>query len=200
MKFIVFEGLDGSGGTTQVDLLRRWLFTNGGVSVVETREPTRAPIGSLITKALKGLTPISDHALPYLFAADRRDHIDLKIRPALKRGAWVVSDRYALSSLAYQSAAIGFDRVVDLNQDILTPDLTIFLDLSPEACMERISKRGEAKERFEELKILSSVREYYMRGLNLRKFTGDTVIIDASLSIKEVQLKVQEACLPYMRS
>lgn len=162
--FIVIEGLDGSGGTTQCRMLADWLREQGASEVVETAEPTDLPVGSFIRRALRRSTEegrLGDEVLPYLFAADRQDHLDRRVGPALSRGATVISDRYLHSSLAYQSLALDFDRVAALNAGFRIPDLTLMLDLKPEACLERIARRGEELERFETLERLRAISDAY---------------------------------------
>ena len=125
--------------------------------------------------------------LPYLFAADRRDHIDREIMPALADGKWVVSDRYYHSSLAYQGLDAGLPLVADLNDPFRAPDLCFFLWLSPEVSFERVQMRGEPVERFETLAHLRTVAEAYESVLAHCRAKGETIIkIDASGSIQDI--------------
>lgn len=183
-RFLVIEGLDGSGGTTQSGRLAAWLADNGCLEVVTTREPSDGPVGRFTRASLAHGAPedrIGDAVLPYLFAADRRDHLDRTILPALERGACVVSDRYYHSSLAYQSLSVGLHRVAELNHGFRAPDLTVFLDLEPEACLERILARGGTRDRFEELERLRMVREAYDAVLGLCRTRGERLVrVDAS--------------------
>ncbi len=190
-RFIAVEGLDGSGGTTQVSLLADTLRAMG-LEVVVTGEPTRdLPIGRVIRQALRGQEPLSDGVLPYLFAADRRDHLDRRILPALARGAWVISDRYLASSLAYQAMAVDFDYVVALNSRFRHPCLTLMLELEPAASLGRVAARGEALERFEVLETLERVHAGYHRALDWVRDQGASVAeIDASQGIEGVQRDV----------
>lgn len=159
--FVVIEGLDGSGGTTQLARLGdRWRAVEPAREQIRTREPSDGPVGRLIRAQLAG-GEVGDAVLPYLFAADRRDHLDRIILPALGRGAAVLGDRYALSSFAYQSEALGLDRVMGLNQDFPAPHLTVMLDLAPEACLDRITARGGTRERFETLERLRRTEAAY---------------------------------------
>lgn len=178
--FIVIEGLDGSGGTTQVALLRDWLVQTGRwQEVVTTREPSTGPVGQFLRSALQvtgSAAQLGDAVLPYLFAADRRDHLDREVIPALQRTAAVISDRYYHSSLAYQSLSVGMSRVVQLNMGFRKPDLTIFLDLSPEMCLERILARGGTLERFETLDRLRSIAEAYESVLGWCRSNGENVV------------------------
>ena len=193
-RFLAVEGLDGSGGTTQVALLAAAL-RDRGLEVVVTGEPTRdLPIGRVIRQALRGEEPLSDGVLPYLFAADRRDHLDRRILPALARGAWVISDRYLASSLAYQSMAVDFDYVVALNSRFRHPCLTVMLELDPSASLARVASRGEQRERFEVLETLQRVHAGYHRALDWVRVEGAAVAeIDASRGIEEVQRHVWAA-------
>jgi len=157
-RFIAIEGLDGSGGSTQLARLRR-AFEERGEPVIVSREPSDGPVGKLIRSQLAG--GVSDGVLPYLFAADRRDHFDSVILPALARGESVLSDRCALSSLAYQAEAHGLGKVMRLNEDFPAPDLVILLDLDPVECLERIAARGLPRDRFETLERLRSIAAAY---------------------------------------
>jgi len=190
MLFLVIEGIDGSGGTTQARLLARWLRDNGAREVLETCEPSRGPVGTFIRRALDPSDPaasIGDTVLPYLFAADRRDHLDSEIVPALERGAVVVSDRYYHSSLAYQSLAIGMAAVAQLNAGFRAPDLTLFLDLDPVECLRRVQARGGARERFEALDRLRLVQDNYQSVLVTCRSMGERVArIDASGTVEKV--------------
>ncbi len=157
-RFIAIEGLDGSGGTTQLTRLKA-AFEARGAAVMVTREPSDRPVGKLIRAQLAG--ELGDAVFPYLFAADRRDHLDAVVLPALARGENVLTDRYALSSFAYQAEAHGLDRVMRLNQDFPAPDLTILLDLDPQTCLDRILARGLPRDRFETLDRLRTIAAGY---------------------------------------
>lgn len=163
--FIVVEGLDGSGGTTQTALLQSWMQQTGRWDeVITTREPSKGPVGVFLRSALQvtgSAAQLGDAVLPFLFAGDRRDHLDRTVIPALQRCAAVISDRYYHSSLAYQSLSVGLARVARLNDGFRQPDLTLYLDLSPEACLERIQARGGELERFETLDRLRTIYEAY---------------------------------------
>lgn len=190
-RFVVIEGLDGSGGTTQVERLVGHAGRRG--EVVRTREPSDGPVGTLIRAQLAG-GELGDSVLPYLFAADRRHHLDSVVLPAVARGALVVSDRYALSSFAYQAAALGLDRVLALNADFPAPDLTVFLDLPPEACLDRILRRGLPRDRFETLERLTLIRTAYETAMAR---TGWPVLrVDAALPAGLVHEAIVEALWP----
>jgi dTMP kinase len=153
--FVTFEGLDGSGKTTQAELLRKWLAEEGG-DVVATREPGGTPLGERVRELLLDGEPIAPWSEAALFAAARAELVDRVIAPALAAGADVISDRYLDSSLAYQGVArgLGVDRVLALNMDAIQgilPDMTFLLLVDIEAARERspaardrIEREGDA--------------------------------------------------------
>lgn len=172
--FVVLEGIDGSGSTTHTKLLGKTLRQRG-LKVVETCEPSTGPIGSMIRQVLQRRLFVADAAGPrafawstmaLLFAADRMDHLDSTVVPALREGAIVLSDRYDLSSLAYQSCtAPNGDKVVpwirELNAAALRPDLTIVLDVPVEVAEERRRARGGAEEMFEARDLQARLANVY---------------------------------------
>jgi len=187
--FIAIEGLDGSGGTTQVRML---------VDAVDrahaTAEPSTGPVGILIREALADRAPLSDRVLPYLFAADRRDHLDREILPRVADGQVVVTDRYYHSSLAYQSLAAPLDFVASLNGHFRAPDVTLFLDLSIDACLARIEARGLARDRFETRSTLEAVSAAYGAALALLAGRGERIVpVDASGTPDQVHARVKAA-------
>jgi len=140
-RFIVLEGGDGVGKSTQRALLGQWLEERG-YEVVLTREPGGTELGDLLRSALLHGGHVDARTEALLFATDRAHHVHTVVRPALERGAMVVSDRYLDSSAAYQGAAreLGMDEVRDLSlwaTNHLLPDLTIVLDLDPEVAAAR---------------------------------------------------------------
>src|SRR4051812_23154926 len=136
-RFIVLEGLDGAGTTTQADRLGSWLRAQGR-KVHVTAEPTAGPIGGLIRLALgkrlvtQAGAALAPEALALLFAADRLDHWESDIAPKLARGVDVLSDRYLLSSIAYQSVENEMGWIESVNSRVPPPDLTLFLRVRPE--------------------------------------------------------------------
>ena len=150
-RFVVLEGMDGAGTTTQaravVDALLR-----AGRQVRYTREPSDGRVGAYIREVLRGKVAhsVSERTLAVLFAADRSDHLDAEIEPALREGVDVISDRYVLSSLAYQGVMTGDPAwVAALNAGVRRPDLTVLLDVSPELAARRRAGRDGAPERYE---------------------------------------------------
>ncbi len=180
-QFIVIEGLDGAGTTTQCATLARWLRAQN-VEVHTTCEPTDGAIGRLIRSTLRQEEGhVDKHALPWLFAADRADHIQTVVLPTLNTGTWVLSDRYVPSSLAYQSLSMPIDWVAELNAPFPRPILTLFLDVPVDECMRRIHSRDEVREIFERKDKLEQVAKNYESVLTFMKNRGDHVIrVDAT--------------------
>lgn len=186
-RFIVVEGIDGCGSTTQVARLVASLSARG-LDARATAEPTDGPVGRLIRAALASRLvdgrgaprpPFDWATFALLFAADRADHVEREIAPALAAGAWVVSDRYDLSSLAYQSAtaAEGADAIAwirALNRCARRPDLTLVLDVAPTVAAARRRDRGAAAELFEVDALQRRLAELYARPAEL--VPGDRVI------------------------
>lgn len=198
-KFIVFEGIDGAGKTTQIELLCSALEKRG-LKCKITAEPTDLPSGREIREALSGKTKKTPIEMAEMFACDRaihNTHPEEGINRALADGITVVSDRYYYSSLAYQGAALGYETVAALNLDnesIRTPDLCVFLDLTPEKSLERIGKRGEATEIYENFDYLTKTRAMFFDVFERLGARGERIaIIDASGSVSEVSERVLEA-------
>jgi dTMP kinase len=148
--FITFEGLDGSGKTTQAQLLRARLEA-AGREVVLTREPGGTPLGEEIRDLVLHGGEVAPWAEAALYAASRAQHVEQVIRPALARGATVICDRYVDSSVAYQGIArgLGLERVLDLNLaavEGLMPDLTILLEIDPD---DAVARMGGERDRIE---------------------------------------------------
>lgn len=139
--FIVVEGLDGSGKTTLIRGLARYL-KRLGFRVVMTSEPTNGPIGRIIKRYLRETQRRDPVYEALMFAADRRWHCENVIKPALKEGSVVLCDRYVFSSLAYQAAA-GLDEgwIMAINEFAIEPNIAFFLDAPPDVCKRRLAKR-----------------------------------------------------------
>ena len=200
--FIVIEGLDGSGGTTQSRLLASWLEKCGD-RVLLTQEPSNRRIGLLIQEALlpsTNETTIGDRVFPYLFAADRQDHLDEEILPTLSSGSHVVSDRYYHSSLAYQGISVGIAKVATLNESFPPPDFTFLLWLEPEISFSRVQGRGIPVERFETLDRLRAVAESYESVFTHCRAKGENIFkIDARRSIEEIHQDIVNHIKEHLR-
>lgn len=200
-RFFVLEGIDGSGKSTQARLLTQRL-QQMGVACYETREPTDAPVGTLIHQMLTGRVTGDNKTIAALFVADRLDHLLNETNGILKKvqdGMCVVSDRYYFSSYAYHSVDMPMDWVIAANAQsaqLLRPTATLFLDISPERAMERIARNRADLERFETLDRLTRVREQYFKAFEAQKDVENVIVVngdqdEAALS-DEIWAKVQE--------
>lgn len=165
-QFIVLEGIDGAGTTTQAEILKQRLESAGRAALV-TCEPTKdGPIGQLIRR---GLNPKDEECrfdgleMAMLFAADRRHHIRTLIIPQVEAGVMVISDRYQNSSFAYQCTETDEDWLDVLARGVLEPDLTILVDVPVEVAAERRRKRGGDAERYDGARVQTCVRENYLQ-------------------------------------
>lgn len=200
--FLVFEGIDGAGTTSQ----QRWLcerLTALGRGFHKTAEPTGNPVGRLIRGVLRGEhAPFSPHSLALLFAADRADHLSREIEPALADGKIVVCDRYVLSSLAYQTAAgVPIELVRQLNAPFPIPDLTVYFDLPVEIAAQRRAKRGQAQEIFEIDDFQREVAQLYQAQAQAWQASGKPIhFVDAARSFEEVSAQLEALLLPALAS
>lgn len=189
--FICFEGIDGSGKTTQVTKLTR-RFENQNLKVHQTCEPTKFPTGKLIRSIFAGEFPADEHTIAALFLADRVEHLLGKeegILKLLSENSNVITDRYYFSSYAYHSVHVPMDWVFELNKkctEILRPTATIFIDVPPEIAYERILKRNENKELYETLDNLKKVYYNYLTSFEKAKSTENIIIIDGNQSEEKV--------------
>jgi len=209
-RFVVLEGIDGAGTTTQVARLADRLRKEGGLPVRSTREPSDGPIGSLVRQVLTGRIVAPEGRAPgwatmaLLFAADRMDHVESEIEPFLANGGVMISDRYDASSLAYQSVSSGSggDKAVEwirvLNREAMRPDLTIVVDLSPDLAAERRSSRGEAAQLYEQNEVQRALAVFYR---DLAKHMPDDriVVVDGQGTIDDVHGRIYEAYVAAFR-
>jgi dTMP kinase len=197
-RFVVLEGLDGAGTTTQAARLAEAL-RRAGHQVILTREPSDGPVGTLLRSALDGRLrlpgrrKLSDAALALLFAADRLDHLASTVEPGLAAGAVVVSDRYALSSLAYQGRVLGQAWVLALNARARTPDLTLFLEVRPRVAAARRRMRGGRQERFDDAHTQASVARAYDAVMTLHQRAHHVRRIDGERDVDTVAAEVRVA-------
>lgn len=168
--FIVLEGIDGAGTTSQTKQLADWM-RGRGEKVHTTREPSDGPIGTMLRQILtrrlvsrqvdQTAVPVDPATIALLFAADRLDHLQNEIIPYTKAGFHVICDRYVLSSLAYQSVEVDMRFVRQINEKAKAPDLTVFLQVSPEIAMQRIEASRPGKDAFENLPFQRKVAKAY---------------------------------------
>lgn len=204
--FVVLEGVDGSGTTTQAEHLARALSERGR-DVLLTREPSQGPIGRLLRDALTGRlgggTRLDWTALALLFAADRMDHVRQEIEPALLAGRIVISDRYVLSSLLYQSetspdAAHALPWLETLNAQAPRADLTLVLSVSAEVAEARRRARGGEPELFERAELQARLVARYAEAKSV--LVGQDVhVLDGERSFSDVAAHVLSLVLPRLQ-
>jgi len=202
-RFLVLEGLDGAGTTTQAQRLAARLREHGR-KVHVTAEPSSGPVGALVRQILTrrvagggggvGFDPAS---LALLFAADRLDHLAAEIEPRLAAGWDVLSDRFTLSSLAYQSVACGDPAWVEaVNRHAVAPDATLFLDVRPRTALGRRFAAETAREIFEVPAFQRRVARAYRKGIARLRATGQRVeIVDGERPVEEVTRALERIAL-----
>ena len=171
--FVCIEGLDGSGKSTQARILAARLQKNN--NAVLTVEPSHGQIGTFLRESyLYGNRRLSGIVEALLFAADRVDHVQNEILPALEKGAFVVSDRYLYSSLAYQGAAgLSLDWIEKINSHAIRPDLALFLDAKLETVMQRMKRRKSLMENLENQKRVLAIYNDLVKAGHLRRIDGN---------------------------
>jgi dTMP kinase len=200
--FLVLEGLDGAGTTTQAARLCAALRREGR-KVHLTAEPSGGPVGALIRQVLRGRIgggaggreDFDPRALALLFAADRLDHVNVEIAPKLAAGIDVVCDRFTLSSLAYQGAALGeMPWVAELNRAAARPDATLFLQVRPEVALRRRQAASVDREIFEIDAFQRKVARSYGEAIRRVRRAGERVIeLDGEVAVDAVAAAVLEA-------
>ncbi|MGB0646392.1 MAG: dTMP kinase [Bradymonadia bacterium] len=195
-KFIVLEGVDGAGTTTQANRLKSALNSRKLESVV-TAQPSDGPIGRLIRSILRGQVTREDgqrvggQAIAALFAADRSEHIESLIEPLLSKGVHVICDRYYHSSLAYQGLEVGTAYVSSLNEPMKTPDIVFFVDVDVDVALRRRDERALEDELYEVEAFQSRLREGYLAAFELRD-ADRMVKIDGNRTVDEVHQLIME--------
>jgi len=206
-KFITFEGIDGSGKSTQLRMLSGDL-RGRGVDVITTHEPGGTPLGRRLREAfLETEETVAPMAELLLFAADRAQHVEFLIKPALTEGRIVISDRYADATFAYQGAGRGFpeetvNEIIRLATGGLKPDLTLFFDITVENAIKRMNERHEtngSRNRMdvETAEFYAKVRTAYL-GMSKRE-PARFKVIDANGSIEDTHAKVVETITNFLK-
>lgn len=181
--FIVFEGIDGSGKSTQIRLLSERL-KGMGLPYYNTMEPNDSPIGAMIHQIMIGRMKTDNKVIAALFVADRLDHLLNEVNGLVNKieaSVNVICDRYYFSSYAYQSVDLPMDWVIAANEpcrQVLKPTVTIFIDMDPDVTMDRIEKNRAHKELFEEKSRQIQVRDKYLEAFEKQKDIENIVIID----------------------
>lgn len=188
--FIVFEGIDGAGTTTQAEKLRDWLGQKG-FEALATGEPTANPIGKIVREVLQKKWRTSPEALQLLFCADRADHLTREIEPSLAENKIIISDRYVWSTLAFGTLACPLNWLKNLNASFRAPDFLFYLRISPKKALERIGKRGNTRELFEQEEFLVKVLKNYEELIREPFFTKTKIIVlDGEKGIEELSAEV----------
>lgn len=200
--FIAFEGIDGSGKSTQIQLLANRL-RELGTGYYITMEPTDSPIGSLIHQIMTGRLKTDNKVIAGLFVADRLDHLLNDVNGILEKivnGTTVLTDRYYFSSYAYHSVDMPMEWVIQANaqsKEILQPTITIFIDVDPDTALDRIAKNRFHQELFEKKSRLVKVREKYLEAFDRLKDEENYVIIDGNRSQQEISEDIWNAVKGY---
>jgi dTMP kinase len=190
-RFIVFEGIDGAGKTTQIELLAKRLREQGR-AVYCTAEPTETVSGGLLRDALSGVSRRTVCEMAAMFVFDRINH---NVNPVngiqkmLAEGFDVICDRYYYSSLAYQGSGTDPEWVGNMNlgcPEIMRPDICIFLDLTPEQSMARINRGRATQEIYENEEKLTQVRNQFYRVFDQLRERDNIQIVDAYRSVEEI--------------
>ncbi|MDR2803018.1 MAG: dTMP kinase [Treponema sp.] len=207
-NFVVFEGVDGSGTSTQLDILKRRFDQKSGQGqmlppVLFTFEPTDGVVGQLLRRALRGEVKLLGETMARLFSADRAEHLRGAggIETSAMNGALVVCDRYALSSRVYQGLECGDELPAMLNKNFPSPEMLLFFDIDPNISQKRLETRAQ-KDIYEKPDFQIRVRERYLSLLDSCRACGSRVaVIDASAGIADVARTVwQNICLlPIMK-
>jgi dTMP kinase len=195
--FIAFEGIDGSGKSTQVKLLKEKLIRDGH-KVYDTFEPTDSPIGSLIRNVFNRRIQMDETAIAGLFVADRLDHLLNKTNGILKKiedGYSVITDRYYFSSYAYHASTISLDWLISANSlsaNLLKPDLNIYIDVAPEVSMARLNKGRTSLEIYENLENLNRVRDNYHEAFKLLNDTEKVFMVNGNRDADSVSADIYD--------
>jgi len=194
-KFITFEGIDGSGKSTQLKLLAERL-AELGIKCYETKEPTDSPIGSLVRQMLTGRIAADFRVVASMCIADRIDHLLNKtdgILEVVNSGISVLSDRYYFSTYAYNGVDIDMDWLIQgnaISAGLLRPSLTVFLDIPVNTAMERIRSKRLHTELFETEERLTAVRGKYFEAFAKLSSVENVAVVDADADVETVRSRI----------
>lgn len=202
-NFIAFEGIDGSGKSTQIRMLDARMKEQG-IYCYTTMEPTDSPIGSLIHQIMMGRIKTDNKVIAALFVADRLDHLlnDVNgIVNKINEGTTVITDRYYFSSYAYHSVDMPMDWVIKANEqssNILRPTVNVFIDISPDVAIERIAKNRFHQELFEKKSRLIKVREKYLEAFDKLKEEECIIKVDGNRSEQDIADDIWEGIKEFL--
>lgn len=191
-NFIVFEGIDGAGTSTQI----KKIVESNSEKFFATAEPTKGEIGKFLRKMLAGEFTVDEKTNSYLFAADRCEHLYGKdgIIDTINSGKIVVSDRYLFSSIAYQSVTCGTELPELLNSPFPLPEYLFFFEINPEISLKRVDSRNEKKEIYEKIEFQKKTADLYNQIVSKyeKENTGMKIIrIDATKSIETITNEIK---------
>ena len=195
-NFVVFEGIDGAGTSTQI----KKIVESDPQRFVATAEPTSLPTGKFLRRMLSGEFHVDEKTNAYLFAADRCEHIFGKggVKELCESGKVVVSDRYFFSSLAYQSVSCGLELPMLLNSPFPLPEYLFFFEINPEISLGRVNARNGHKEIYENLDAQKKIAALYEKVISMyesdpaKREEMKIIRIDATQSIPEISRLIKE--------
>lgn len=189
-KFVVFEGIDGAGTSTQIEMLKKNPLAK---NFFFTAEPSEGATGLFLREILAGKAEVSPETAAYLFAADRAEHLWGKggISEQVESGKIVVCDRYIFSSLAYQGTTCGEILPKTINSPFPLPEILFFFKISAEDSMARIEKRGEKREIYEKREMLAKTAERYRKVISEYKSQNEMKIVELDASLPREKIAEQ---------
>ena len=199
--FIAFEGIDGSGKSTQIQMLTNRIQQKG-IRCYQTCEPSSGPIGSLTRQILTGRIKTDNRVIAAMFAADRLDHLLNEVDgivAKVENGICVITDRYYFSSYAYHSVDVPMDWVIKTNEEsakVLRPDVTVFIDIDADTAMDRITKNRFHTELFEKKSRLEKVRNNYLKAFELLKDEEKVFMVDGTKTPEEIAEEIWKQVEP----
>lgn len=194
-KFIVFEGIDGAGKSTQAEILAQRL-KEWGKDIYLTHEPSDGVVGKMLRQALRGELNLSEQVMAALFAADRLEHLtntENGVLAHLAKGTQVICDRYYLSTYAYQSVQVSLDWAMALNSQaaiMAKPDVHFYIDIPVEVALERIRQNREQTDIYETKERLEKTKDKYFLAMEALRETENIVIINGERDTNDIAMDI----------
>ena len=196
--FIAVEGIDGSGKSTTIREIKRYLESKGE-AVYLTAEPTALATGKIVRNFLSETnsdTPLIHEMLALAFAADRINHLREEIWPALKKKQTVITDRYFFSSIAYQSLNVSYEWVKGINRFATLPDILVFIDVSVDKAVERLTKFRTSTEIYEKRELLQQIDRNYREVIKEFEDNIKVIYLNGNLDIDKIYGDIEEKFAP----
>ena len=196
--FIAVEGIDGSGKSTTIREIKRYLESKGE-AVYLTAEPTTLATGKIVRNFLSETnsdTPLIHEMLALAFAADRINHLREEIWPALRKKQTVITDRYFFSSVAYQSLNVSYEWVKGINRFATLPDVLVFIDVSVDKAVERLTKFRTSTEIYEKRELLQQIDRNYREVIKEFEDNLKVIYLNGNLYIDKIYGDVEEKFAP----